>query len=62
MDNGVIDIRSEGREAFDLSFQLFFKRRSKATHYFDHPEKGLIFLWHEDSFVDAFKHYIDKKE
>lgn len=50
MDNGVIDIRSEGRKCFDLAFQLFFDDHSKATHYFDHPEKGLIFLWHEDSF------------
>lgn len=50
MDNGVIDIRSEGRKCFDLAFQLFFDDHAKATHYLDHPEKGLIFLWHDDTF------------
>lgn len=50
MDNREIDIKAEGRKSFDLAFQLFFEGHSKATHYFEHPEKGLVFLWHEDSF------------
>lgn len=53
MDNRVIDIRSEGRRALDLAFELMWDNApgGKATHYFDHPLMGLIFLWNEDSFV-----------
>lgn len=47
MDNRLISVQSEGREAFDLAFQLLFEDE-KATHYLEHPEKGLIFLWHPE--------------
>jgi len=52
MDNRIIDIRSEGRKAFDLAFQLMWDNApgAKASHYLEHPEKGLIFLWNEDTF------------
>jgi hypothetical protein len=51
MDNRKISIQSEGRAAFDLAIQLMFDGRChKATHYFEHPTKGFILLWHEDSF------------
>lgn len=48
MDNRVIDVRSEGRQSFDLAIQLLFTEKHserKATHYIDDPEHGLIFLW-----------------
>ena len=50
MDNRLISVQSEGRKSFDLAFQLLFEvsPSRKATHYFEHPEKGLCFLWHED--------------
>lgn len=49
MDNRHISIQSKGREAFDLAFQLLFDNApgKRATHYIDHPEKGLCFLWLE---------------
>lgn len=52
MDNRHISVQSEGRVAFDLAFQLLFDNApgGKASHYFEHPEKGLVFLWHEESF------------
>ena len=49
MDNRLIIIQNEGREAFDLAFQLFFTDKFKypkpktVTHYVDDPKKGLIF-------------------
>jgi hypothetical protein len=50
MDNRNISIQSEGREAFDLSFQLLFDCApgKKATHYKEDIKKGLIFFWHEE--------------
>jgi hypothetical protein len=52
MDNRHISVQSEGREAFDLAFQLLFDNApgGKASHYFEHPEKGLVFLWHEEAY------------
>jgi hypothetical protein len=48
MDNRIISIQSEGRKDFNLAFQLMFNNNCvKATHYFEHPDKGLILLWHE---------------
>jgi hypothetical protein len=52
MDNRQISIQSEGRRAFDLAIQLMFDGCcDKATHYFEHPTKGFILLWHEDKFL-----------
>jgi hypothetical protein len=50
MDNRHISVQSEGRSAFDLAFQLLFEGAPghKATHYFEDPQKGLVFLWHND--------------
>lgn len=52
MDNRIISVQSEGREAFDLAFQLLFDNApgGKASHYIEVPEKGLLLLWHEDNF------------
>lgn len=52
MDNRIISIQSEGREAFNLAIQLMFDNApgGKATHCFEHPDKGLIFLWNEETF------------
>jgi hypothetical protein len=47
MDNRIISIQSEGRKDFNLAFELLFKDH-KATHYFEDPTKGFIFLWHEE--------------
>lgn len=54
MDNRHISVQSEGRKSFDLAFQLLFENApgGKATHYLEHSEKGLIFLWHEDKIKD----------
>jgi hypothetical protein len=54
MNNKNISATHISRAAFDLVFKLFFISEyddtfnAKATHYIDHAEKGLIFLWHED--------------
>lgn len=56
MDNRIISIQSKGRKSFDLAFQIMFadtwndKKDQVATHYFEHPDKGLIFLWSDDKF------------
>lgn len=53
MDNRIISVQAVGREQFDLAFQLMFTtewKEQKATDYFEHPEKGLIFFWHADNF------------
>ena len=46
MDNRVIDIRSEGREAFDMAVRLLFDNApgGKAESYYKN-EKGLVFRW-----------------
>ncbi len=51
MDNRNISIQTEGKDAFYLAFQLFFDAHGKATHYFEHPDKGFLLLWHEDTFM-----------
>lgn len=54
MNNKHISVEHVSREAFDLTFNLFFMSEysnsvgQKATHWIDHPEKGLILLWGED--------------
>jgi hypothetical protein len=50
MDNRHISVQSQGREAFNLAFQLLFDNAAgkKATHYFEDPDKGLVLLWFED--------------
>lgn len=50
MDNRHISVQSEGRDAFDLAFQLLFDNcpNKKATHYLEHPTAGFILFWHED--------------
>lgn len=56
MNNRIISIQSEGRKSFDLAFKLMFDRDfgdMKATHYFKHPTKGFILLWHEESFGEV---------
>jgi len=55
MDNRHISVQSEGRKAFDLAFQLLFDNApgAKATHYFEHSEKGFVLLWSADSFHTA---------
>jgi len=52
MNNRHISVQSQGRTAFDLAFQLLFDNApgGKASHYFEHPEKGFLLLWSEDSF------------
>lgn len=53
MDNRIISVQSEGRGAFYLAFQLVFDNApgGKASHYIEHPEFGLIFLWSKDKFL-----------
>jgi hypothetical protein len=51
MDNRIISVQSHGRKAFDLAFELLFENQ-KATHYFEHPQKGLVFLWAQDLRID----------
>jgi len=58
MDNKYISVQHLTRKAFDIAFQLFFVSEHDepfnklfertATHYLDHPEKGLILFWAED--------------
>jgi hypothetical protein len=62
MDNKHISIQSAGRHAFDLAFKVSFmseydkeEPKAKATHYFEHKEKGLVFLWSEDKSVNSVK-------
>ena len=47
MDNRLVSVQSEGREAFDLAFQLLFDNApgDKVTHWVEDPSKGLILLW-----------------
>jgi len=50
MDNKKILIQSEGREAFDLAFQLSLIDSwgaRKITHYLDDPDKGLVLFYIE---------------
>lgn len=63
MDNRHISIQSEGRPAFDLAFQLLFDNApgKKASHYFEHPDKGFIMLWHEDSFMIGIEQKLANK-
>jgi hypothetical protein len=59
MDNKNISVTHFSKEAFDLTFQLFFiseydsSFKTKATHYINHLDKGLILLWHEDKFHES---------
>lgn len=61
MDNKHISVQHVSREAFDLTFNLFFlseysnATECKATHWIDHPEKGLILLWSEDRYNNSTK-------
>lgn len=63
MDNRHISVQSEGRKSFDLAVQLVFENApgGKATHYFEHSEKGLIFLWHEDKFLNPVGSLVTKE-
>lgn len=45
MDNNLISIQSDSREDFNLAIKLLCK--NKVTHFFDHPDKGLIAFWTE---------------
>ena len=49
MDNRVIDIQSEGREAFELSMRLHFDNAAggKATHWVEH-DGDLVLLWNKE--------------
>lgn len=56
MDNRLITIKSEGRKAFDLAFDLFFLSNLmpiKATHYVEDSQKGLIFFsyWDDSNLI-----------
>ena len=64
MDNKKVLIQCAGRTAFDLAMRVAFtteydkeneEPRKKASHYFEHPEKGLVFLWSEDKSVNSSK-------
>lgn len=50
MNNRIIDIRSHGKDDFELAFKLLFGECKIATHYFKDPDYGLIFFWHKDKF------------
>lgn len=47
MDNRVISIRSEGREAFDMAVRLLFDNApsGKASSFYKNKEKGLVIRW-----------------
>lgn len=61
MDNRHISVQSEGRAAFDLAFQLLFDNcpGKKASHYYEHADKGFLLLWHEDSFSTAAPYKVE---
>lgn len=55
MDNRVINVMSEGREAFNLAIKLAFDNApgGKATHYVVNDKLGFVLLWHEDKGVGS---------
>lgn len=57
MDNRIITVQSKGKKAFDLAFQLLFDNcpGSKATHYYEHPEKGFMLFWHATEKFEVLK-------
>lgn len=63
MDNREISIKSKGRTAFDLAFQLMFDNAAggKATHYQELPGKGLVFFWSESSKASKLPYKMDWK-
>lgn len=58
MDNRIISIQSEGREDFDLAFELIFGDH-RATHYLEDPAKGFILLWHEQPSATKLPYSLD---
>jgi len=42
MDNFYIDIRAEGRSAFEVALKLAWRRHGKATHYLIDPKAGMV--------------------
>ena len=63
MDNKQFLIKSKGEKAFHLAMKLAFtseydkidEPKQRATHYFEHKEKGLVFLDSEDKSVNSVK-------
>jgi len=66
MDNKRFLIQCAGRNAFDLAMKVAFiteyddnDPKMKVSHYFEDPEKGLVFLWSEDKSVNSIKLPVD---
>lgn len=57
MDNFKFLVQSEGREVFNLAFEIMFQHAPghKASHYLEHPEKGFLLFWHEDDKMKPHK-------
>lgn len=47
MDNRRLDVMMTGRAHFDAAMKMAFASHSKAVAYCDHPELGLVLLWHD---------------
>lgn len=45
MDNFHIDIKAEGEENLVRALEIAMSRHSYATHWCDHPTKGMILFW-----------------
>lgn len=61
MDNRIISVRSEGRKAFELAFQLFWDNcpGKKVSHFRHDATFGMILYWHETSGTQKLPYDMD---